>query len=72
MKMIVRDYPNLVRDSQSKAIISEDVNGYQSYIKERSIRATMSTVTEDVDSLKKDIMEIKNLLEILVDNSKHK
>jgi hypothetical protein len=72
MKMIVRDYPNLVRDSQSKAIISEDVNGYQSYIKERNIRATMSTVTEDVDSLKKDIMEIKNLLEILVDNSKHK
>jgi hypothetical protein len=72
MKMTVRDYPNLVRDSQSKAIISEDVNGYQSYIKERNIRATMSTVTEDVDSLKKDIMEIKNLLEILVDNSKHK
>lgn len=72
MKMTVRDYPNLVRDSQSKAIISEDVSGYQSYIKERNIRATMSTVTEDVDSLKKDIMEIKNLLEILVDNSKHK
>lgn len=70
--MTVRDYPNLVRDSQSKAIISEDVSGYQSYIKERNIRATMSTVTEDVDSLKKDIMEIKNLLEILVDNSKHK
>lgn len=72
MKMTVRDYPNLVRDSQSKAIISEDVSGYQSYIKERNIRATMSTVTEDVDSLKKDIMEIKNLLEILVDNFKHK
>ena len=72
MKMIVRDYPNLVRDSKSKAIISEDVSGYQSYIKERDIRATMSTVTDDVDSLKKDVMEIKNLLELLVDNFKHK
>lgn len=68
MKMIVKDHPNLVRDSLSKAIISEDQSSYEAYVKERKLRASMSDVIADVDGLKKDITEIKSMLQIIVSN----
>lgn len=60
--MIVKDFPNLIRDSQSKAIINQDTDGYNSYIKERNFKSTLTDVVRDVDSLKKDIQDIKYLL----------
>ena len=72
MKMIVKDHPNLVRDSQSKAIISEDRNSYEAYVKERKLRTAISDVIGDVDGLKKDITEIKSMLQIIVSNTNDK
>lgn len=66
--MIVKDHPNLVRDSLSKAIISEDQSSYEAYVKERKLRSSMSDVIADVDGLKKDITEIKSMLQIIVSN----
>lgn len=66
--MMVKDYPSLVRDSDSKAIISEDRNSYEAYVKERKLRTTISDVIADVDGLKKDISEIKSMLQIIVNN----
>jgi hypothetical protein len=60
--MIVKDFPNLIRDSQSKAIINQDTDGYNNYIKERNFKSTLTEVVSDVNSLKKDIQEIKYLL----------
>lgn len=68
MKMIVKDHPNLVRDSLSKAIISEDQSSYEAYVKERKLRSSMSDVIADVDGLKKDMTEIKSMLQIIVSN----
>ncbi len=60
--MIVKDFPNLVRDSQSKAIINQDKDGYNSYIKERNFKTTLTNVVKEVDGLKRDIQDIKYLL----------
>lgn len=66
--MLVKDFPNLIRDSQSKAIINQDKDGYNSYIKERNFKNTLNNMVNEVGEMKKDITEIKYLLHQLIKN----
>ena len=69
MKLKVEGHPGLVRDNGNKAIISEDISAYQSYINEKNFRANVGNVKQEVDELKQDMAEIKSLLHQLI-NSK--
>ena len=55
----VEGHKNLYRDENSGAIINTDSHGYSQYKKSRNIRLTQK---EEIDGMKKDIEEIKNLL----------
>ena len=55
----VEGHKNLYRDEKSGAIINTDSHGYSQYKKSRNIKLTQK---EEIDSMKKDIEEIKNLL----------
>ena len=64
MMIRVEGHKNLYRDENSGAIINTDSHGYSQYKKSRNIRLTQK---EEIDGMKKDIEEIKNLLRIIAE-----
>jgi hypothetical protein len=63
----VKGHPNLYRDEKSGAIINSDTNAYNQYV--NSIR-NRDTQKNEIDSMKKDIDEIKSLLKEMLNKSK--
>ena len=55
----------LVRDSNTKAILNVDVAAYERYKHHRAREKRMDMLEEELDSIKDDIGDIKNLLLIL-------
>lgn len=70
MKQKVQDFPGLVRDSKSKAIVNEDVEAYNKYKKEKEFRAKMLMMEQEVSNLKDNVDEIKGMLKHLISISK--
>ena len=66
----VKDNPHLARDEYSKAIINTDTRGYESYMNTRERMKRQQELllnnTQEIQSLKEDVSDIKNLLEQLV------
>tara|TARA_B100001564_G_scaffold324329_1_gene305010 strand:- start:344 stop:538 length:195 start_codon:yes stop_codon:yes gene_type:complete len=60
----VEGHKNLFRDEKSGAIINTDSHGYSQYKKSKNIKLTQK---EEIDSMKKDIEEIKNLLKVIAE-----
>ena len=56
----------LVRDTQSMALINQDKNGLETYLKQRNHMASqkqeINTLKSDIDDIKKDMIEIKQLV----------
>ena len=50
---------HLYRDEKSGAIVNTDSHGFSQYKKSKKLKLTQK---EEIDSMKKDIEEIKNLL----------
>ena len=67
----VKDRPGLIRDRNSKAIISVDESARQNYINQRNIAMQAFEATSklkgEVDELRSELGDIKRLLQILVD-----
>ena len=55
----VKGEQHLYRDRETGAILNTDSSGYNQYVKMRKRRQTQK---EELDTLKKDIEEIKSLL----------
>jgi len=69
----VEGHSNLVRDNRTKAILNLDMDEYNSYqkikkIKEKEINR-VKQLESDVNGMKNDLDEIKNLLRSLVNGS---
>jgi hypothetical protein len=54
---------SLVRDTSSKAIINTNAKEYQNYVEKRNMMAKQK---QEIDSLKKDMSEIKEMLATLI------
>lgn len=65
-KIPVEDRPDLVRDSYSKAILSNDVNKLHEHRRKVALMKNLINNNKDIDQLKQDITEIKGLLRELV------
>jgi hypothetical protein len=63
----VEGEPNLFRDRNTGAIINMDTSGYAQY---KRMKQRRQTEREELDTLKKDIEEIKSLLEELTNGPK--
>jgi len=55
----VEGHKHLFRDEKSGAIINTDSHGFSQYKKSKNIRLTQK---EELDSMKRDIEELKDLL----------
>ena len=63
----VEGEPNLFRDRNTGAIINMDTSGYAQY---KRMKQRRQTEREELDTLKKDIEEIKSLLKELTNGPK--
>jgi len=67
----VEDEPNLVRDTHSRAILNVDISGLEAYKIQKRARFNqknqINRLTDDVNQLKEEMSEIKNLLICLLD-----
>ena len=64
------DAPNLYRDPSTGAIINTNIGEYKKIIQARQLATENQKVVQEVDSLKEELRELKNLLAQLV-NGKH-
>ena len=66
MTQKVEDHPELSRDEYSKGIANIDNDSYTKYMKGASARkqrnATLQSNTEEINNLKEDMLEIKDML----------
>lgn len=64
--MKIKDHENLVRDDKSNAVLNTDLSSLQAY---RERRAKSLKMVQDVENLKSDVSEIKNLLLQLIEKN---
>jgi len=67
MYLKVTDEPNLVRDTNSKAILNVSNDALNKYKQEREKNLQLQRVISEHEEIKKDISEIKQLLLQLMD-----
>lgn len=66
MKLKVEGYPDLVRDSKSKAIINVNRNAMLDYAEKKNTKASIQSLSEELNSMKEDFKEIKEMLKHMV------
>ena len=62
MQLKVENYPDLVRDSKSKAIINVNRSAMQEHMSKQQMKENIQTLNQEMASLKDDFKEIKALL----------
>lgn len=67
MKIPVKGYPNLYRDDQTGAIINCDSTSYSQYMLARNKKDSQR---KEIDELKKDVGEIKSILQEILNESR--
>lgn len=63
---IIKEDTNLIRDEDNNAILNTNVSGLEAYKKQRDKQRKVDNMVNDVDKLKHDLKDIKNLLEQLL------
>lgn len=63
----VEDRPDLVRDSESKAILSVDINKLKEHREKKNFFKNISNTIKEVDDLKQDVKEIKIALSLILE-----
>ena len=70
IKFKVEGHENLVRDSETKAIINTNVTEYQLYMQRRANRKSQSdqikSACREINNLKQELREIKNLIKEII------
>ena len=62
MKLKVEGYPDLVRDSKSRAIINTNRQALVEHLDKRNTKVSIQSLTEEMNVMKEDFQEIKELL----------
>jgi peroxiredoxin family protein len=67
-------HANLIRDEETKAVISTNMTDYNNYIMQKKIkereRENIQNLEKDIVNMKNDLDEIKNLLRSLINESR--
>lgn len=63
IKLKVQDYPDLIRDPNSKAIINVNRAAMQEHMSKQQMKDSIKNLNQEMASLKDDFKEIKALLQ---------
>lgn len=66
MQLKVENYPDLIRDSKSKAIINVNRSAMVEHMSKQEMKENIQHINAELDTLKDDFKEIKALLQQLV------
>jgi hypothetical protein len=66
----ITDYEDLIKNTESKAILSVNSRGLDKYREEREKLLRLSSVLERTDRLENDVADIKNMLKQLLEKSR--
>ena len=55
-----------LRDDNNSALINTNINAYKQYVSQRESQKKVRSLESEVDSLKSDITDIKEMLSILI------
>jgi hypothetical protein len=69
MRLKVKNFPNLERDSKSKAIINVDSNSYNEYLNKKRMNDKVTNMSEEIEDIKTSVKEIKNLLSQILERT---
>ena len=69
MNRVSTEEKNLVRDTNSRAVINTDRNAYTMYKAKREQDKKANDLVQDVNRLKEDIHEIKQMLHSIIRGS---
>lgn len=67
MKLKVKDHENLVKDTETKAVLNTDLTSLEAY---RAHRNKQRQKDNEIETLKEDVKEIKDILQLLVEKIK--
>lgn len=59
----IKEEPGLIRDMNSQAVISNDLNGLSSYKRQREKMKRISDHSKDINNLKEEINDIKSMMQ---------
>ena len=59
------DHPDLIRDMDSKAVLASDLDKYQQHRQRKHFLKNLMNQGQEIETLKKDISEIKEMLLML-------
>lgn len=69
----VEGHTDLVKDTETKGVVNTDKSGYEMYMRKVTLRRgdkeTVRGLVREVNELREDFKEIKNLLSKMVDNN---
>lgn len=67
MSYVKTDQPGLVRDSRTHAIINNNDTEYKNFMQTRNQSKHIKTIENDLNELKQDFVDIKNMLKELIE-----
>tara|TARA_Y100000034_G_C6788553_1_gene352876 strand:+ start:751 stop:960 length:210 start_codon:yes stop_codon:yes gene_type:complete len=68
MKLVkIKDKPNLMRDMNSGAILNTDIAAFNLHKKEKELKEQTKKNTIEINNMKSDISEIKNMMKELLE-----
>ena len=65
----VKEHKNLVRDSRSKAILNTDMSALLKKRRDKEVSVTLTSLTQEVNTIKNEFQEIKSLLKQIAKKS---
>ncbi len=70
----VKDKENLIRDINSNGIVNTDLEAYEKYVENYKNKLAESkkieTIQTEVNQIKSDLEEIKNMMKIMLNSNK--
>jgi hypothetical protein len=65
----VLDHKDLLRDKNSKAILTNNSESLNKYKEERALKQKLASIAEDYDGLKSEVSEIKDMLKLILERT---
>jgi hypothetical protein len=63
----IKDYPDLAKDPNTKAVVNIDNSGLSAYRKQRDKQKALDQAFQDINNMKQEFNDIKTLMQRILD-----